>query len=90
MAVEILEQPQQSADILLEANPFARLHQVGFSHAPELGVVEQQVGQFAALLHQANVRESRDFFVKSVNAEQLAQDHTGIVETQSLIEVADE
>ncbi|MEI9971307.1 MAG: hypothetical protein WDO73_04215 [Ignavibacteriota bacterium] len=60
------------------------------THAAELGVVKQQVGQLPTLLHQVNVSEAVDALLESRDADQFTKDQSGVLKTQGLIEVADE
>jgi hypothetical protein len=51
--------------------------------------VEQQVGEFAALLHEMNFGKSPDALGEIFHADQFAEDKSGIVEAESLIEITD-
>ncbi len=61
-----------------------------FAHAPEFGIVLQQIREFAALLHQMNLRQPVDLFQKPGDAEHLAQHQPRIVKAQRLVEIADQ
>src|SRR5687768_2901688 len=84
------EQPDQRADVALEADPLPHLDEVLTSHPAELGIVPQQVRQFGTLLHQVETRQSAHLRLEAGDAEHLAQHQAGVVEAQRLIEVADE
>jgi len=58
----------------------------------ELWIVQQQVGQFRALLDEVQLGHSFDLALKFFqrDADQLAQDVTGIVKGQRLVKVARE
>ena len=58
------------------------------AHLAVLGIVEQQIGQLGALLHEVGARQPGDLVVEPVGAEQLAQHDARIVEAQCLIEIA--
>src|SRR4029078_13400927 len=56
-------------------------------HAAVLGIVADEIGELAALLHQVAVRESLDLLLEATHAEQFAQFEAGIVEAQRLVEI---
>ena len=58
--------------------------------AAEFGIVEQQVGQFPALLDQVDVGQAANALFESVYADQFAKDQSGVVKTEGLVEVTDE
>src|SRR6266540_5102714 len=60
----LLEEPQHLLNVLLETDSFAHLYQVLFTDTTVLRVVQQQVSQFASLLHQVHVRQAGDLFTK--------------------------
>ena len=85
------EQLRELPDVFLQPHTFPRLHQVLFADAGAiLGVMEQEIAQFAALLHQVLYRQRRDFGFENLgrDSHQFAEDQAGIVETQGLIEIA--
>ena len=90
MAVDILQELRQKADVLFQTNSLAHLDQVLPSHTPVFGVVQQQVRQLTALLHQADLRKAADSLGKGGNTQQLAQNEPRIVEAESLVEIANE
>ncbi len=45
---------RQQADVFLEANALAGLDQMLFAHAAVFGIVQEQIGEFPALLHHVN------------------------------------
>ena len=55
MAVEIRQQLRKQPDILLQADAFSGLNQMLFPHAAILWIVQQQIGEFPALLHQVDL-----------------------------------
>src|ERR1700693_2473575 len=89
MPVQIVQQARKLADGLLQANALSTFRQVVLSDPPEFGIVQQQVGQFAALLHKMDVRESSDLFLKAGDAEHLGENNSRIIEAQRLIEITD-
>ena len=71
-----------------EANPPADLPQILSPDPAILRVVQQQVRQLGALLHQMHSGESGTLFHEPGNTQHLAQGDSGVVEAQRLIEVA--
>ena len=57
------------------------------THATKFGIMADQVGKFAALLHEVAARQSGDAFLEAGYSQNLAQHHSGILEAQGLIEV---
>ena len=57
------------------------------TNAAEFRVVPDQIGQFAALLHEIATGKAGHTVLKSGYAQQLAQYESRIVETQSLVEI---
>lgn len=57
-------------------------------HAAQLGVVQDQIGQLAPLLHQVDVGQPRHLLREAAHAEDLAEDVAGVVEAEGLVEVA--
>ena len=88
VAVDVFQQMRQQADVLFQPDALPDLDQVLFADAAVLRVVEQQVGEFSSLLHQANFGQAFDPFCKSRCADQLAQHDPRIVEAERLIEIA--
>src|SRR5258708_40129143 len=60
------------------------------THAPELWIVQQQIRELRARLHEIELRHSRDALVEAIDAEHLTHDDARVVEAQRLIEVTDE
>src|SRR5512147_1237521 len=88
MAVDGFENARQQLDVLLQADALACLDQVLLAYAAVLGVVQQQIGKFPALLDQSNVGEAMNSLGESRNADHLAQYDSGVVEAQRLVKVA--
>ncbi len=87
------QQAIQQVDVRLQAHALAGLVQVlGPDLAAELGIVQQQIGQLAALLNEIQLGHPGDlaFVLAGRNANQLAQHVTGIVETQRLVKITGE
>src|SRR5262245_5859708 len=78
---------RQQMDVLLEPDSLTGFDQMLFANAAEFGVVQQQIGELAPLLRKVDPRHSRNPLFKTRYAEHLAQNETGIVETQCLIEI---
>jgi hypothetical protein len=55
----VFQQTGQQRDVALETDATANLGKVLATHAPVFRIVAQQVGKFAALLHQVEPREGR-------------------------------
>ena len=87
VAVQIVEQLHQQANILLQADLFAGFHQVMFPDAAILRVVQDQVGQLAALLHQMDVGKTGDALLERADIEHFAEHDPRVVKTQRLVEV---
>jgi len=56
--------------------------------APELGIVAKEVRELRTLLYEVNVRETGHLLSEVRYSNQLAEDETGVVEAQRLVEVA--
>ena len=74
--------------MVLQADAPSHFDQVLLAHLAELGIVEQQVGELGALLHEAGARQSGDFALEALGPDEAAQDDSGVVEAERLIEVA--
>jgi hypothetical protein len=72
--VEILQQLRKKADIRLKTNLFPYLDEVLFSDTPILGVMQQEVSQFTALLDEMHARQTIDLLGKVRGANKMAQD----------------
>src|SRR6478735_4098263 len=46
MPTQILQQLRKQSDVLFQADPLANLDQVFLAHASQIGIVQQQVGEF--------------------------------------------
>src|SRR5258706_12586066 len=56
--------------------------------AAELRVMENQVGEFRALLYQVNLGQTSDLFMEAVHTDQFGEHDSGIVETERLVKIA--
>ena len=86
----VLEDLVKQFDIVFQANVLADFVEMLFAHsAAKLGIVQKQVGQLRALLHQVQLGHALrlTFKFRSRNAHQFAQHIPGIVEGQGLVEV---
>ena len=81
------EQLGEQPDVVLETNPLAHLDEMLPAHAAVFGIVQQQVRELSALLHQVDAGEPGDLLVEGRGAEQLAQDGAGVLEAQRLVKV---
>src|SRR5580700_2601148 len=82
----------QRIDIWLEPHPLARFVQMLLAHLAEFRIVQQQVRQFASLLHEVQFRHSRNLALVLArrNSQQLAENKSGVIKAQRLVEVAGE
>ena len=65
------EDLEERVDVLLQPDALAHLGEVLLPHAPVLRVVQEQVGQLPALLHEVGAREPVDLVLEPRPAEQL-------------------
>ena len=72
---------------MAEPDPPPRFHQVLTPDPTELGIVANQIGQLAPLLDEVAAGQAVDLLLEPVGPEQLAEDETGIVEAERLIEI---
>src|SRR5271154_5162056 len=89
----VVENFAQQPDIVFQPNSFSHLYQVFLAHPrTEVRIVEQEVSEFGALLDQIYFGHSGGFALELLgrDSHDLAQDVSGIVERQGLIEIADE
>ena len=82
-----IQELDQRRNVVAQPDPPAGLHQMLAAHAAEFRVVTNQVGQLAPLLHQVAAGQAIDLLLEPRRAQNLAEDETGIVETERLIEV---
>jgi len=73
--------------VVLQPNFLPRRHEVVPPHGAKSRIVPKQIGQFRSLLHQVARREPLDLALEIRDAQQIAQDLSGIVEAEGLIEV---
>ncbi len=88
VAVDIVEQFRQHSDVGLQAHALADFNEVLAANLAELGIVQQQVGEFPALLYQVNLRQAGDPGVEILHADHARQNVAGIVKTEGLVEIA--
>src|ERR1035438_9156032 len=60
VAIDIVEQFDQARDVGLQADALARFDEMFLTDFAVLGVVQQKVGQFPALLDQVNIGKAGD------------------------------
>ena len=83
----------QRVDVRLQAHALARFVKMLATHfRAELGIVQQQVGKFASLLHQVQLRHASGLALEFGlgNAQQLGQNVARVVEAQGLVKIAGE
>src|ERR1700676_3619016 len=92
MAVDAsVEQLVQKLDVALESNPLADLVQMFLANFGfELRIMQQQVGELRALLHQVDLGHAFGFSLELLgrNADQFGEHVAGIVEGKRLVEIA--
>jgi hypothetical protein len=74
--IEVGEELRKQVNVLLEPDAFAGLHQMMLADAAILRIVQQQVGQFAALLYQVSVGKPTNPIGKAVCADEFAERKT--------------
>src|ERR1700686_1160263 len=94
MAVDArVEQLVKQFDVALETNPLAHFVQMFLANfGLELRIMQQQVGELRALLHQIDLGHPLGFAFEVLgrNADQFGEHVAGIVEGERLIEIARE
>src|ERR1019366_6953339 len=83
----------EQVNIRLQAHPLARLVQMLRTDlGAKLGVVQQQVGEFAALLHQVQLRHPGGLAFEFCfgDTQQLGQDISRVVKAEGLVKIAGE
>ena len=73
--------------MILEPDAPTGFREMFAADASKLGVVPDEIRELSALVHQVAAPQSLHLCFESRHAEQLAQDDSGIVEAQGLIEV---
>ena len=73
---------------MLQANALAGLDEVLTANAAEIRIVENEIAEFRALLDKVHLRKAPHLVVKAVETDEFAENHTGIVKTERLIEIA--
>src|SRR5436189_294218 len=81
---------REQLDVALQPNALANLNEVMAPNAAVLRIVQQKISEFAALLHKMDVSEAVNSFPKAGYAQQFAQNDPGVVETERLVEIADQ
>src|SRR6185503_5361932 len=76
----VLQKVGEQRDVTLETNLPADLDQILLTHAPEIGIVSQQVGQLRTRLHEIQARKVGDSFLEIGNAEHLGEHMSRVVE----------
>src|SRR5262249_9419465 len=85
-----VEDLDQAPDVVLQPDALADLVEVLPADLPVFGVVQQQVGQLSALLHEVDPCQAGDLLLEARGAQQLAEHDPRVVEAQRLVEVAGE
>ena len=87
VSFQAVQELREQADVGLEADAFAGFDEMLATDAAVLGVVQNQVGEFASLLDQMDIGEAGNLLLKTGNAQHLAQNNTRVMKTQGLIKV---
>ena len=90
VAVDILEQFGQECDVRFQADTLADLDEMLTADFPEFGVVQQKIGEFAALLDQVDLRQAVHSRVEILDADDIGQHFAGVVETEGLVEITEQ
>src|SRR6266550_3199683 len=56
--------------------------------AAEIPVVENEIAELRALLHEVHLREAVDLVAESVETDELAKNHPRVVEAECLVKIA--
>ena len=89
----VIEDLVEQTNVGFETNLFSDLNQVFFADAgTEVGIMEKQIGEFGALLDQIELGHALGLALefRGGNADDFGKDVAGVIESQSLVEVADE
>ena len=85
------EEAVEQVNVRLQAHPLAGLVEVLGTHfRAEFGIVQQQIGELAALLDEVQLGHSRGLALelRLGNAQQLGQNVARVVEAQGLVKIA--
>src|SRR6266480_747884 len=85
---EIIERARKEPDVVLQADAFAGFREVLAAHAAEIRVVENEIAELRALLHEVHLREAVDLVAESVETDELAKNHARVVEAERLVKIA--
>ena len=84
------EEAVEQINVRLQAHALARLIKVLRAHLAKFGIVQQQVGEFAALLDEVQLGHARRLALelRLRNPEDIGEDVARVVEAQGLIKIA--
>src|SRR6185369_1147197 len=82
-----LEELDEGGDVPPEVHAPAGLDEVLPSDAPELRVVPDQVSELRPLLDEVDPRQARDLLLERGSADELAEDQSGVVQAERLVDV---
>ena len=82
-----LEELDERGNVAAKPDAAARFLKMLASNPPEFRVVPDEICELAPLLHQVAASQPIDLLLKLTRPNQLAEDETGIVETERLIEI---
>jgi hypothetical protein len=71
----------KQGDVVLQANTLAGLDQVLLADVTEVGVVQDQIAEFRALLDEVDGAKALDFVMETAKTDQFAQHHARVVKT---------
>jgi hypothetical protein len=85
---EIFKRTGKQGHVVFEADFFAGCDEVFFADVAEVGIVEDQITEFRALLNEVDGTEAFDLVVKAVETDELAEDDARVIEAQRLVKIA--
>jgi len=65
-----------------------RFHQVIAANATKVRIVQNQVAEFSALLHEGSFRKPLDLVVEPMKADELGESDSRVVKAQCLVKIA--
>jgi len=87
---EIFERAGEEGYVVLETDFLAGLDEVLFADVAEIGVVEDQVAEFRALLDKVDGGKALDLIVETVETDEFAEDDARVVVCECFVEIAGE
>ncbi len=85
---ESVQSLREQLYVVLQTNQFASFDQMFAPNAAKFRIMQNQVRELRALLHQIDLRQTANLVVKALYADQFGKHHAGIVETKRLVKIA--